>query len=102
VVAGRDRCQVRDIAHQLSLTTGGTSKLLDRVEQAGLCVRHPNPADRRSSIVELTDSGRRVVREGSAAVSSELDERFGLLEEASLVSLSATLRQLAGAAASPP
>jgi DNA-binding MarR family transcriptional regulator len=96
-VAERDGCQVRDIAGELSLTTGGTSKLLDRVEQAGLCERQPNPADRRSSIVELTETGRRAVTHGSAVVKSELELRLGLLDKRSLVHLSAVLGRLAAA-----
>jgi hypothetical protein len=45
---------VFDIAEELSLTVGGTSKLVDRIEAAGHCVRRANPDDRRSSIIELT------------------------------------------------
>jgi DNA-binding MarR family transcriptional regulator len=99
-VAERDGCQVRDIADRLSRTTGGTSKLLDRVEEAGLCERQPNPADGRSSIVELTESGRRAVTQGSAVVKSELELRLGLLDGSSLVQLSALLGRLAAAARS--
>src|SRR6516225_5736882 len=56
-------CRVYDIAHELGITTGGTSKLVDRIEAIGYCRRLPNPADRRSSLLELTPEGRRMLAE---------------------------------------
>ncbi len=44
-------CRVYDIARELGITTGGTSKLVDRIEASGYCRRLPNPADRRSSLL---------------------------------------------------
>ena len=41
VIARRLSCRVYDIADQLSITIGGTSKLVDRIEAAGYCVRRP-------------------------------------------------------------
>jgi DNA-binding MarR family transcriptional regulator len=35
--------------------------MIDALETAGLVRRSPNPADRRSAIVELTDTGRATV-----------------------------------------
>ena len=43
------KCRVYDIASELGITTGGTSKLVDRIEANGYCRRLPNPEDRRSS-----------------------------------------------------
>ena len=48
------KCRVYDIASELGITTGGTSKLVDRIEASGYCRRLPNPDDRRSSLLELT------------------------------------------------
>jgi len=56
-------CRVYDIANELGITTGGTSKLVDRIEANGYCRRLPNPADRRSSLLELTP-GPAPVRRG--------------------------------------
>jgi len=42
------------LAAQLQLSSGGTSGLLDRLQRAGHVTRHPNPHDRRSSVVRLT------------------------------------------------
>jgi DNA-binding MarR family transcriptional regulator len=51
-------CRVFDINEQLSITVGA-SKLVDRIEAAGLCRRRVNPDDRRSRFIELTPAGRR-------------------------------------------
>jgi DNA-binding MarR family transcriptional regulator len=34
------------------------TKLLDRLEAKGLIERHPNPGDRRSVVIALTEHGR--------------------------------------------
>jgi DNA-binding MarR family transcriptional regulator len=70
-------CRVFDIATELSITVGGTSKLVDRIEAAGHCARVPNPDDRRSSVIELTPTGRRLLAKASAAFEDELHSRIG-------------------------
>src|SRR5690348_5672913 len=47
-IDARSDCRVNDIAAALVVTVGGISKLVDRVEAAGLCRRRANPDDRRS------------------------------------------------------
>jgi DNA-binding MarR family transcriptional regulator len=51
--------RVGDLARALRVTVGGTSKLVDRVERAGLIAREPDPDDRRASRVALTTAGKR-------------------------------------------
>jgi DNA-binding MarR family transcriptional regulator len=51
--------RVGDLATAMKVTVGGTSKLVDRVESAGLISRAPDPADRRASRLSLTASGKR-------------------------------------------
>jgi len=76
-VARTPSCRVHDIARQLSITVGGTSKAVDRAEAAGHLVRRANPGDRRSSIVELTASGAQVLEQAFAVVDEELEARLG-------------------------
>jgi MarR family transcriptional regulator, organic hydroperoxide resistance regulator len=70
-------CRVYDIATELVITTGGASKLIDRIEERGFRVRAPNPNDRRSSLVGLTPAGRRVLTRARAVVDDELRRRVG-------------------------
>ena len=57
VVDVTEGCRVLDIARALSITVGGASKVVDRVEAAGLCRRQPNPTDGRSNRIQLTEPG---------------------------------------------
>ena len=77
VIAGRPSCRVNDIAEELSITIGGTSKLVDRIEAAGYCVRRANPEDGRSSVIELTAAGRRLLTKATKAFEDELETRIG-------------------------
>jgi MarR family transcriptional regulator, organic hydroperoxide resistance regulator len=77
VVAAHDGCQIRDIVAALSLTTGGASKLVDRAQREGHCRRRPHPTDRRSSIVELTSQGQRLLAPASRTLESIVQAQLG-------------------------
>jgi DNA-binding MarR family transcriptional regulator len=68
--------RVGDLARALRVTVGGTSKLVDRIERAGLIAREPDPADRRASRVALTAAGKRKL---AAAVKSYEAEVAGIV-----------------------
>ncbi|WP_457134496.1 MarR family winged helix-turn-helix transcriptional regulator [Mycobacteroides abscessus] len=76
VMARRRTCRVQDVATDLVITVGGASKLVDRIEAAGLCRRRANPGDRRSSLVELTPTGERLLAEATAVLEDELRARI--------------------------
>lgn len=99
VIARTTPCRVFDIAGGLSITVGGASKVVDRIEALGHCVRRSNPDDRRSSIIELTPVGRSLLAEAAAVVEDELALRLGsALPAHSLAQLAATLTTLRAAA----
>jgi MarR family transcriptional regulator, organic hydroperoxide resistance regulator len=95
VISRVPRCRVQDIAESLSITVGGTSKVVDRIEAAGLCSRRANPGDRRSSIIELTAAGKRLLARAAVTVEDELRRRLGsALPERSLAQFTRTLGKL--------
>jgi DNA-binding MarR family transcriptional regulator len=47
-----------ELASDLDLSSGAMTNRLDRLEEAGLVRRHPDPHDRRGIQVELTKEGR--------------------------------------------
>jgi DNA-binding MarR family transcriptional regulator len=99
VIAATPHCRVQDIATELSITVGGTSKIVDRIEAAGHCARRANPDDRRSSIVELTPAGKRLLARATGTVEDELRGRLGAaLSDRSAVQLTRTLTRLRNAA----
>lgn len=95
-IIGRSQvCRVNDIAVELSISVGGTSKLVDRIEASGHCRRRPNPGDRRSSLIELTPAGRRLLASATEAFDDELRTRLGsTVSERSLQQFSTTLVKL--------
>jgi DNA-binding MarR family transcriptional regulator len=57
------RLRMSDLAAQMSLSTSGTTRLVDRLGRHQLVRREACPCDRRSSFAVLTDTGaQRVVR----------------------------------------
>lgn len=57
--AGRAGLSMRAIAQEQVLTSGGATRLVDRMEAAGLVERVPDPDDRRGRLVRLTGDGER-------------------------------------------
>ena len=97
IIARTPGCRVHDIAAELGITVGGTSKIVDRIEAAGHCARQANPSDRRSSLLFLTPAGKRLLPRASATVDRELQARLGpVLTERSLAQLTKTLARLRG------
>lgn len=57
---GNDACQSSpgELAGDLEISSGAMTSRLDRMEEAGLVRRLPDPDDRRGIVVELTEKGR--------------------------------------------
>ncbi|MDZ7915276.1 MAG: MarR family transcriptional regulator [Rhodococcus sp. (in: high G+C Gram-positive bacteria)] len=88
-------CRVFDIAEALAITVGGTSKLVDRIESSGHCRRQSNPADKRSSLIELTPEGSALLGLAKATFDEELERRLGsALTPEALSQFGATLATL--------
>lgn len=45
------------LAHYTGLSSGATTAMLDRLEKGGLIERQPNPNDRRSTIIVVSQDG---------------------------------------------
>jgi MarR family multiple antibiotic resistance transcriptional regulator len=66
--------RVADVAAEFAIGIGSTSKVIDRLEARGWVERQQNPADRRSSLLALTDDGRRLVDAAEGTFSERLTE----------------------------
>jgi DNA-binding MarR family transcriptional regulator len=83
-----------ELSHHLLFTSGGLTKLLERLERSGLISREPGPGDRRVVLVQLTEEGR--VRQ-EAAMRAHLANEEALLADLSAAdreALSGMLRSL--------
>ena len=76
------------------LTSSGTTKRLDRLEQAGLITRTPDPHDRRGTLITLTDAGRELVDKATAAHLGNEHRLLAALTEAERDRLADLLRKL--------
>ena len=66
-----------DIAAEFAIGVGATSKATDRLENRGWVVRQPNPADRRSSLLALTDDGLRLTDAAEGTFTQRLAALIG-------------------------
>jgi DNA-binding MarR family transcriptional regulator len=58
------RLIIGELGRRLSLTSGGVTRFVDRIEAAGLVTRQPSATDRRALYVAFTDRGRRILTRG--------------------------------------
>ena len=77
IVSDKPECRVQDLASALAITVGGVSQAVDRVEARGLLVRVPNPTNRRSSYLSVTDLGLEMLARASGVFDDELSAWFG-------------------------
>jgi DNA-binding MarR family transcriptional regulator len=59
---------VRDLQRSMMLSSGGTTKRLDRLEKAELIQRLRDPNDRRGVLIQLTPKGVRLIDEAIPAM----------------------------------
>ena len=98
VIAQTPNCRVHDIATALAITVGGTSKLVDRIEESGWCERRQNPLDSRSSVIALTARGRRLLASAERTATAELERVMGTAASPhELTQFSTMLRRLRAA-----
>lgn len=70
-------CRVQDVSRELSITVGGASKLVDRLEAAGYCVRRANPDDGRSFLIGLTKAAEPLLVCAEETIETALQEVLG-------------------------
>jgi MarR family transcriptional regulator, multiple antibiotic resistance protein MarR len=87
--------RVGDLASAFAIGIGATSKGIDRLENQGWVRRLPNPADRRSSLLELTQAGEDLADQAGHSCEQRLRELLEVSAEqlAVLASTMATLRR---------
>ena len=101
VVAAVEDCRVHDIVRGLSITVGGASKTVDRLERDGLVLRRPHRSDRRSSVITLTRTGATTHAKAQRLIAAELDARIGgVLPDRTLDQLHRAIAKLRAALAS--
>ena len=89
---------VKRASERLQVHPTSITNAVDRLEAAGLVERQPHPTDGRSSLIEVTDEGRRLALKATAALNEEVFGRPGLTSKqvGALVQVLEALRRDAG------
>jgi DNA-binding MarR family transcriptional regulator len=82
------------LAKRMELSSGAMTNRLDRLEQAGLVRRLPDPDDRRGVLVELTDHGRETYRSAVGVQAQKETLMAAALTETQKSQLNSLLRLL--------
>jgi DNA-binding MarR family transcriptional regulator len=96
---------VNDLAARAMTTQSTVSIVLSRLERRGLVKRSRSPVDRRSVVLQLTATGKRVLRRAPRAATSEVMGALARLTKRELHALSHGLGALGrelGLAVKPP
>jgi DNA-binding MarR family transcriptional regulator len=88
------RLRPSELTNASMLTSSGTTKRLDRLEQAGLIARAPDPEDRRGTLITLTPAGLRLIDALTEAHMANERLIIGALSEADQRRLADLLRKL--------
>ena len=71
------RLRMHELARAVVLSRSGLTRLVDRLEKAGLLRREPDPADGRGSFAVLTDEGARMRETMWPVYAKGIAEHFG-------------------------
>ncbi|HKI23490.1 MAG TPA: MarR family transcriptional regulator [Gaiellaceae bacterium] len=82
------------LAQKEGLSSGAMTNRLDRLEQAGLIQRLPDPDDRRALLVELTEKGHQLWLDALGAQASKEAAVAAALSRKELRELNALLRKV--------
>ncbi|MEO3788257.1 MarR family transcriptional regulator [Actinocorallia sp. B10E7] len=87
------RLRMSDLATQMSLSTSGITRLVDRLARSGLAVRESSPDDRRTTYAVLTPEGAERLAQALPDYLAVVDRWFtALLTPDQLASLTEALR----------
>ncbi len=94
----RGSLPMRMMGERLQLHPTSITNIVDRLEYDGLARRLPHPSDRRTTLVQLTETGLARLAEATKAVTGANFGLFGLAEEesAQLSALLTKVRRTAG------
>lgn len=87
--------RMSELAEQMSISTSGLTRLIDRIETAGLVRRESCPTDRRGWFAVLTPEGEARLREATPLHLRGVEEHLtGLLSPGELADLTGALRKV--------
>lgn len=89
----RGPCTLAELAERVASDRPYTTLIVDALEERGLVARRPNPADRRSKLVGITEDGQALADKANEVL-SEPPAELSALDEADRAELLRLLRKL--------
>lgn len=86
-VGASPRLKMAEAASAMGVTARAVTPLVDALETEGLLTRHPDPADRRATRLDLTPTGRQAlttIEHLQASVSDQIFSALSTAEQAEL------------------
>jgi DNA-binding MarR family transcriptional regulator len=101
--APRGRMRMNELGEAVLLSKSGVTRLVDRMESAGLLTRCACPTDRRVVYAALTPAGRAALRGAARIAARGVEDHFSRhLTRGEQRALVSALRKLLAAAEHPP
>jgi DNA-binding MarR family transcriptional regulator len=82
------------LAERLGIVPRSATAVVDALERAGLAARHPDPSDRRSVLVSLSDTGRARITEMRQSRQQAAEDLFMILTDPDRAKLAEILTTL--------
>lgn len=102
VLASRGPQRIRDLADHLGIDSSNATRACDRLQAKGLVNRHPDPDDRRSVRVSVSEAGAELVRVTTRTRKAEIARILDAMPREGRSPLVAALRGFADAAGEVP
>lgn len=84
----------KELTERMGVQPGSASEVIGKLESAGLIVRKPNPTDRRTVEVQLTEEGKANAKEASIAREVRHKEMFSSLSDSEKETLLSLVEKL--------
>ena len=83
-----------DLTEHLGIQSGSASEVIGKLENAGLLIRTSNPADHRTTILQLSERGKIQAIEAEKQHNQQHQEMFSVLSETEQETLLALLEKV--------
>lgn len=86
--------RLSELSERLHIAPRSTTEVVDALQSRGLVERRPDPADRRATLVQVTEHGASVLDAIRAARGTEAERVFGRLSQEDQAALARILRTI--------
>jgi DNA-binding MarR family transcriptional regulator len=100
VLMRHGQLRLGELSERLHIAPRSATEVVDGLQERGWCLREPDPADRRATVVSLTEAGRALAGAIRSAQQDQARGYFAVLDSDERSQLAAILDRLIGGPAS--